>query len=72
MAAFLEAQLATNFQTSNGPNYALTQAILALIVFVAVIIFTAVGREAKGIEFSRERDPALEEGQPATDEKYSA
>ncbi len=71
-AAFLEAQLATNFQTSNGPNYALTQAILALIVFVAVIIFTAVGREAKGIEFSREKDTALEEDESASNEKYTA
>jgi SHS family lactate transporter-like MFS transporter len=52
-AAFLEAQFALNFKTAQGtPNYAVTLAILAVIVFVAVIIFTAVGREAKGIDFT--------------------
>jgi SHS family lactate transporter-like MFS transporter len=52
-AAFLEAQFALNFKNAQGtPNYAETLAILAVIVFIAVIIFTAVGREARGIEFT--------------------
>lgn len=45
---------------------------LNMVVFVEVIILTAVGREAKGIEFSRERDIALEEEQPATGDRYLA
>jgi SHS family lactate transporter-like MFS transporter len=55
-AAFLEAQFAENFKTAQGmPDYALTQAVLAAIIFVAVIILTAIGREARGIEFGRPR-----------------
>lgn len=54
-AAFLEAQFALNFKDASGhPNYAITLAVLAAIVFVAVIILTAIGREAKGIEFTPE------------------
>lgn len=54
-AAFLEAQFALNFKDASGhPNYAFTLAVLAAIVFVAVIILTAIGREAKGIEFTPE------------------
>lgn len=61
-AAFLEAQFALNFKTAAGtPNYAITLGVLALIVFVAVIILTAVGREAKGIEFTPEEAPAVGE-----------
>ena len=52
-AAFLEAQFALNFKDSSGhPNYAITLAILAATVFVAVIILTAIGRERKGVEFT--------------------
>lgn len=61
-AAFLEAQFALNFKDTSGhPNYAITLAILAAIVFVAVIILTAIGREAKGIEFTPEILPPLDE-----------
>ena len=54
-AALLEAAFAGNFKSANGsPNYGVTQAILAFVVFVAVIIFTALSRERHGVDFIRE------------------
>jgi len=36
----------------NGePNYALTMALVQSVVFVAVIILAAVGKEKRGIDF---------------------
>jgi MFS transporter, SHS family, lactate transporter len=48
---FLEAVLADNIGTLKTPNYAAALAIFSLGAFIAVILFTAIGREAKGIEF---------------------
>jgi SHS family lactate transporter-like MFS transporter len=48
---FLEAILAQNTGTKATPNYAAALAIFSLGAFIAVIIFTAIGREARGIEF---------------------
>jgi SHS family lactate transporter-like MFS transporter len=48
---FLEAVLAQNLGTRGTPNYAAALAIFSLGAFIAVIVFTALGREAKGIEF---------------------
>jgi SHS family lactate transporter-like MFS transporter len=54
---FLEALLAENLKTGTVPNYAYALAIFSLGAFIAVIIFTAIGREARGIEFiSREEE----------------
>jgi SHS family lactate transporter-like MFS transporter len=55
-AATIEALVAEKFKTANGsPNYALTLAVLALIVFVLVFFFTAIGRtEYTELEFKRE------------------
>jgi SHS family lactate transporter-like MFS transporter len=51
-AAQQQAWLAERFRLPNGePNYALTMALVQCVVFLAVIIFTAVGREKRGIEF---------------------
>src|SRR5256714_509567 len=47
-----QAWLAEKFRLPNGePNYALTMALVQLMVFLAVIILAAVGREKRGIEF---------------------
>ena len=52
-AITLEAAFAENFKTAAGiPDYAKTLAILAFVVFIAVIILTAIGREAKDIDFT--------------------
>ncbi len=58
---FLEAVLAQNLGTSGTPNYAAALAIFSLGAFIAVIVFTALGREAKGIEFMHadEETPAV-------------
>ncbi len=63
-AATIEALVAQNFKTANGsPNYALTLAVLALIVFVLVIFFTAIGRtESRELEFRRETITGEESG----------
>jgi len=51
-AAQQQAWLAERFRTADGnPNYALTMASVEGIVFLAVIILAAVGREKRGIEF---------------------
>jgi MFS transporter, SHS family, lactate transporter len=51
-AAQQQAWLAERFRLTNGqPNYALTMALVQSIVFVAVIVLAAVGREERGKEF---------------------
>src|SRR2546430_63729 len=51
-AAQQQAWLAERFRRANGePNYALTMAVIQCVAFLAVIIFAAVGREKRGIEF---------------------
>ena len=63
---FLEALLAQNLGTRSTPNYAAALAIFSLGAFLAVIIFTAIGREAKGIEFiGADEQPAAEEAIPS-------
>lgn len=56
---FLEAVLAESFGTKATPNYAAALAIFSLGAFIAVIIFTAIGQEARGIEFisAEEQEP---------------
>jgi SHS family lactate transporter-like MFS transporter len=51
-AAQQQAWLAERFRTSNGtPNYALTMALVESVVFIAIIVLAATGREARGKEF---------------------
>ena len=51
-AAQQQAWLAEKFRLPNGePNYALTMALVQGVVFLAVIILAAVGKEKRGIEF---------------------
>jgi SHS family lactate transporter-like MFS transporter len=50
---YLEALLAQNIGSKQTPNYGVALAIFSLSAFLAVIILTAIGREARGIEFTR-------------------
>jgi SHS family lactate transporter-like MFS transporter len=51
-AAQQQAWLAEHFRTPSGqPNYALTMALVELVVFCAIIVLAAVGREERGKEF---------------------
>lgn len=50
---FLEGVLAVNMGTGKTPNFALALALFSVGAFIAVILFTAIGKEARGIEFIR-------------------
>jgi SHS family lactate transporter-like MFS transporter len=51
-AAQQQAWLAERFRTAAGtPNYALTMALVECVVFVAIIVLAATGREERGKEF---------------------
>ena len=51
-AAQQQAWLAERFRTTSGtPNYALTMALVECVVFLAVIVLAATGREKRGKEF---------------------
>jgi SHS family lactate transporter-like MFS transporter len=51
-AAQQQAWLAERFRSADGsPNYALTMALVESVVFLAIIILAAVGREERGKEF---------------------
>jgi SHS family lactate transporter-like MFS transporter len=51
-AAQQQAWLAERFRTAEGtPNYALTMALVECIVFLAIIVLAAIGREERGKEF---------------------
>ena len=50
--AVVEAKLAQHFRDATGrPNYAKALALFAFVIFLAVIILTAIGREERGKEF---------------------
>ena len=50
--AVMEAKLAVHFRDSAGhPNYAKALALFALVIFLALIVWTAIGREERGKEF---------------------
>jgi SHS family lactate transporter-like MFS transporter len=49
----IEAVVAQNLGSVNAPNYSLALALFSAGAFIAVIIFAAIGREAKGIDFSK-------------------
>ena len=63
---FLEALLAQSLGTVKTPNYAAALAIFSIGAFIAVILFTAIGREARGIEFieAEEQEPVVDEVAP--------
>jgi SHS family lactate transporter-like MFS transporter len=51
-AAQQQAWLADHFRDANGsPNYALTMALVECFVFLAIILFAAIGPEKRGREF---------------------
>jgi SHS family lactate transporter-like MFS transporter len=51
-AAVLQAKIAEHIRDANGqPDYAKTLALVAFIVFCALILITAIGREERGKEF---------------------
>jgi MFS transporter, SHS family, lactate transporter len=51
-AAQQQAWLAEKFRTASGtPNYALTMALVECVVFIAIIVLAATGREERGKEF---------------------
>ena len=51
-AAQQQAWLAERFRLSNGqPNYAMTMALVEVVVFLAIILLAAIGREERGKEF---------------------
>jgi SHS family lactate transporter-like MFS transporter len=51
-AAQQQAWLAEKFRTADGsPNYALTMALVECVVFLAIILLAATGREERGKEF---------------------
>jgi SHS family lactate transporter-like MFS transporter len=51
-AAQQQAWLAEHFPTASGqPNYAMTMALVECVVFLAIIVLAAVGREERGKEF---------------------
>jgi SHS family lactate transporter-like MFS transporter len=51
-AAQQQAWLAEHFHLANGePNYALTMALVEGVVFLAIILLAAIGREERGKEF---------------------
>jgi len=51
-AAQQQAWLAERFRTEEGtPNYALTMALVECVVFLAIIVLAAIGREERGKEF---------------------
>ncbi len=60
----LESIVAFNLGTAKGPNYGLALALFSLGAFLAVIILTAIGREARGIDFIKENDKEMEVGAP--------
>ncbi len=50
--AVVEAQLADHFRDASGhPDYAKALALFALVIFVALIVLAAIGREERGKEF---------------------
>jgi SHS family lactate transporter-like MFS transporter len=49
----IEAVVAQNMGSANAPNYALAMAIFSAGSFIAVIIFAAIGREARDVNFTQ-------------------
>jgi len=54
----IEAVVAQNLGSVHAPNYSLALALFSVGSFLAVIIFTAIGHEAKGVEFIKTADKA--------------
>jgi SHS family lactate transporter-like MFS transporter len=51
-AAQQQAWMAERFRNAAGtPNYALTMALVECVVFIAIIVLAATGREERGKEF---------------------
>lgn len=52
----LEVVVAQNLGSAKDPNFTQALAIFSAVSFLAVIIFTAIGREARGIDFMKVSD----------------
>jgi len=52
----LEVVVAQNLGSAKAPNFTQALAIFSAVSFLAVIIFTAIGREARGIDFMKVSD----------------
>ncbi len=57
---FLETTVAVSYGSEKTPNFSIALAIFSLGAFLAVIIFTAIGREAKGIEFTQADEEGIQ------------
>lgn len=55
----IQAVVAQNLGSAHAPNYALALAVFSAGSFIAVIIFAAISREAKGIDFSKSDSEVL-------------
>lgn len=51
LIASVNLPLQQSFAKSHGGNYALSQAIVIVVVLIAVAVITSMGREAKGVAF---------------------
>ena len=58
----IEALVAQNLGSAGAPNYTLALSIFSAGAFLAVIIFAAIGREAKGVDFTQVGDQAPASG----------
>jgi MFS transporter, SHS family, lactate transporter len=58
----IETIVAVNLGSEKIPNFSIALAVFSAGAFVAVIIFAAIGREAKGIEFKKSDTPDLAVG----------
>ncbi len=57
----IESIVASNLGTAKLPDYGLALAYFSAGAFLAVIILTAIGREAKGIDFIKASDEEIAE-----------
>ena len=77
-AAFLEASFAASyFKSGNVADYAKAQAVLALIIFLLVILFTAIGQfwighEKRGIDFVTDTTPDDTAAPPASAQRLAS
>jgi SHS family lactate transporter-like MFS transporter len=59
----IEAVVAQNMGSAQAPNYSLALAIFSAGSFIAVIIFAAIGREARDVDFAKSSEPVKSIGE---------
>lgn len=62
---FLESVLAVNLGSNSKPNFTIALAVFSLGAFLAVIILSAIGKEARGIEFMKGESRVSETSTPS-------